>query len=94
MTKIVVTTRKPVITQFGRLPKDIPSDVPPLLAKFLVERGDAVYYETKVAMDRPTEAAGATDQSSALPAAPASQQTTLSVSESGAKRRGRPRKEA
>jgi hypothetical protein len=92
--KIVVINKKPVLTQFGRLPKDIPVDVPDQLAKFLIERGDAVAMETKEKMDRPTEAAGITEPLSALPVAPASLQTTLPSSELGAKRRGRPRKEA
>jgi hypothetical protein len=94
MTKIVVTNKKPVLTQFGRLPQNVPVDVPPQLAKFLVERGDAVYLETKEKMDRPTQAAGTEGPSSALPVAPASPMTTLSASELGAKRRGRPKKEA
>jgi hypothetical protein len=94
MTKIVVTNKKPVLTQFGRLPRDIPTDVPHQLAVFLVERGDAVYLETKEAMDRPFVAAGIKELSSALPVAPASQSQTLSESASGVKRRGRPRKEA
>ena len=91
--KIVVTTRKPVLTQLGRLPKDVPVDVPPQLASFLIERGDAVLLETKEAMDRPIEAAGTTVQSSALPVAPALPVMTLSVPKFGAKRRGRPKKE-
>ena len=92
--KIVVVTKKPVLTQFGRLPKDIPVDVPAQLAKFLIERGDAVALETKNQMDRPTVAAGTTELLSASPAAQALPQTTLSESGSGVKRRGRPRKEA
>lgn len=92
--KIVVINKKPVLTQFGRLPKDLPVDVPDQLAKFLIERGDAVALETKEKMDRPTEAAGTTEPLSASPVAQVSQQTTLSASESGVKRRGRPRKEA
>lgn len=92
--KIVVINKKPVLTQFGRLPKDIPVDVPDQLAKFLIERGDAVALETKESMDRPTVAAGNQESLSASPVAPASQETTSSASESGVKRRGRPKKEA
>lgn len=92
--KIVVTSKKPVLTTYGRLPANVPVDVADQLAKFLIERGDAVLFETKQAIDRPSEAAGKTEPSSASPAAQASQVTTPSESESGAKRRGRPRKEA
>lgn len=95
MTQIVVTSKKPVITaERGRLPRDVPVDVSPLLAAHLLEQGVAVLLETKEAMNRPIEAAGTTAPSSALPAAQASPQTTLSSSEPGAKRRGRPKKEA
>jgi hypothetical protein len=94
MTKIVVTSSKPVLTHMGRLPKGVPTDVPPTLASFLVEQGVAVLYETKVSMDRPIEAAGTTELLSASPAAPLSPQTTLPTSNAGEKpkRRGRPAK--
>jgi hypothetical protein len=92
--KIVVVTKKPVLTQFGRLPKDIPVEVNDHLARFLIDRGDAVAYETKVAMDFPPLAAGLTALSSAQPVAQVFTETTSSASEPGAKRRGRPRKEA
>lgn len=92
--KIVITSKKPVLTPYGRLPAGRPIDVNDHLSKFLIERGDAVLFETKQAIDRPSEAAGKTEPSSASLAAQASQVTTPSESESGAKRRGRPRKEA
>lgn len=92
--KIVITSTKPVLTQFGRLPKGQAVDVPEQLAKFLIDRGDAVAFETKQAIDRPSVAAGTMESSSALPVAPASQVTTPSESEPGVKRRGRPKKEA
>jgi len=92
--KIVVVTKKPVLTQFGRLPKDIPVDVPDQLAKFLIERGDAVLFEVKERLDRPFVIAGSVAPLSAAPAAQASTSETLSTSEDGAKKRGRPRKEA
>jgi len=94
MTKIVVTSTKPVLTHMGKLPKGIPQDVPEQLAKFLIEQGVAVLFETKEKMDRPTVAAGTEELSSALPVAPAYTEMTLTVSEPGAKRRGRPKKEA
>ena len=92
--KIVVVTKKPVLTQFGRLPKDIPVDVPDQLGIFLIERGDAVTFEVKERIDRPFVDAGKAELSSAAPAAQASTSETLSTSDSGAKKRGRPRKEA
>jgi hypothetical protein len=92
--KIVVVTKKPVLTQFGRLAKDVPVDVPDQLAKFLIERGDAVAFEVKQRIDRPFVIAGSVEPLSAAPAAPASTSETLELSENGAKKRGRPRKEA
>lgn len=92
--KIVVISKKPVLTPTGRLPKDIPVDVADQLGKFLIERGDAVLFEVKERIDRPFVDAGKMEQSSALPAAPALTSETLISSESGVKKRGRPRKEA
>ena len=92
--KIVVVTKKPVLTPTGRLPKDIPVEVPDQLGKFFIERGDAVLFEVKERIDRPFVDAGKMEQSSALPAAQASTSETLISSENGAKKRGRPRKEA
>ena len=92
--KIVVINKKPVLTQFGRLPKDIPVDVPDQLAKFLIDRGDAVPFEVKERLDRPFVDAGNVEPLSAAPAAPVLTSETLESSEDGAKKRGRPRKEA
>ena len=52
--------------------------------------------ETKEALDRPTSASGETEPLSPSPVAPASQSTTLSLSEPGEKpkRRGRPPKQS
>jgi stringent starvation protein B len=92
--KIVITSKKPVLTQFGRHPNGVMIDVPDQLAKFLIERGDAVRFETKEAMERPLQAAGEMEQSSALPVAQASQEQMSSESDSGEapKKRGRPKK--
>lgn len=92
--KIVVVTKKPVLTPTGRLPKDIPIEVKDHLGKFLIERGDAVLFEVKERLDRPFVIAGKVEPLSAAPAAQASTSETLESSEPGAKKRGRPRKEA
>lgn len=93
--KIVVTSKKPVLTaERGRLPVGIPVEVSDLLGAHLLEQGVAVLLETKEAMERPIEAAGKVEPLSALPVARALQQTTLNESSNGAKRRGRPKKEA
>ena len=93
--RIVVISKKPVYTQeAGRLPYDIPVDVSDALGKFLLESGAAIRMETKELIDNPTKAVGKLQQSSALQAAQASPQTMPMPSESGAKKRGRPRKEA
>lgn len=92
--KIVVVTKKPVLTPTGRLPKDIPVDVADQLGKFLIERGDAMLFEVKERIDRPFVDAGKMELSSALPADPALISKTLILSDTGAKKRGRPRKEA
>jgi len=93
--KIVVTSKKPVLTaEKGRLPKDIPVEVSDLLGKQLIESGVAVLLEVKERIDRPFVDAGKMESLSALPAAQASTSETLNSSVSGAKKRGRPRKEA
>lgn len=93
--KIVVTSKKPVLTaERGRLPVNVPIEVSDLLGAHLLEQGVAVLFETKEKMDRPIAAAGMEERSSALPVAQASPQTMLSESSNGAKRRGRPKKEA
>jgi hypothetical protein len=91
--KIVVTTKKPVLTaERGRLPHGVPVDVSDLLAQHLIEQGVAVLMETKEAMTRPIEAAGMMAPSFASPVAQALEQTILIESSNGARKRGRPRK--
>jgi hypothetical protein len=51
--KIIITSKKPVLTQFGRHPHGVTVDVPDALASFLIERGDAAAYETKAAAPAP-----------------------------------------
>jgi hypothetical protein len=69
-------------------------EVSDLLGKQLIESGVAVLLEVKERIDRPFVDAGKMESLSALPAAQASTSETLNSSVSGAKKRGRPRKEA
>jgi hypothetical protein len=46
--KILITTKKPVLTPQGRLPSGTPVDVEDQLGKFLMDEGLAVLFETKV----------------------------------------------
>jgi len=82
---IVIVSKKPVLTPTGRLPAGVPIEVNDNLAQFLIERGDAVYLETKEKMDRPIEAAGKEEPSSVLPAAHLSQKRTWKRSKDGVK---------
>ncbi len=54
---IIITSKKPVLTQFGRLPMGMTVDVPDNLAQFLIDRGEAQAVETKVAQPEPVAAA-------------------------------------
>jgi hypothetical protein len=93
--KIVFISETPMLhDRLGRIMPGQTVDVPESQAREWLRNGWAQLYETKVMQDRPSVAAGVMVLSPALPAAPASPQETLSASESGAKRRGRPRKEA
>lgn len=90
--KIHITSKKPVLTQHGRFAMGSTVEVQDQLARFLIERGDAVAFEVKEAMDRPLRADGAEVSLSALQVVPASLPMIASESEHGAKKRGRPRK--
>lgn len=82
--KIVITSKKPIMASgYGRLPTGVPIDVPANLAKFFIERGEAVLLETKEAMDSPLVEGGEVEQSSSLPVGQASQEKTSSESETG-----------
>ena len=84
MPKIVITSRKPVLTaERGRLPHGIPFEVSDLLAQHLIEQGVAVLMETKEKQDRPTAADGATAPSSASLPGRALPRETLSESDNG-----------
>lgn len=90
--KIVITAKIVRTADYGTLAKDRVLEVPDHFAKFLIERGEAVRYETKEQMERPTVTAGKVEQLSASPAAQVSPSQTLNTSENGGKRRGRPAK--
>jgi len=93
--KIVVTSKKPVMAVgYGRLPAGVPVEVKDSLAMFFIERGEAVRFETKEAMDRPLVEDGEEEQSSSLPAGQASTEETSSESETGVSmsKRGRKKK--
>lgn len=82
--KIVITSKKPIMAVgYGRLPAGVPVEVNDSLAKFFIERGEAVRMETKEAMDRPLVEDGEEAQSSSLPVGQASQEETSSESEAG-----------
>lgn len=82
--KIVITSKKPIMAVgYGRLPAGVPVEVNDSLAKFFIERGEAVRMETKEAMDRPLAEDGEEAQSSSLPVGQASQEETSSESETG-----------
>lgn len=88
--KIVVTTKKPVISPDGRrLARDIPIDVADLYGRFLVAEGLALPLEVKEAQDRPTGGAGEGTQSSVPPVAQVFAKQTLPALPTG-KKRGRP----
>ncbi len=82
--KIVITSKKPVMAVgYGRLPAGVPVEVNDSLAKFFIERGEAVRLETKELADRPLVEDGEEAQSSSLPVGQASQEETSSESETG-----------
>lgn len=90
--EIIIDARVIYHDRLGKLEKGRRVEVPDNQAKEWLQRGWATRYETKVMQDRPSLAAGA--PLSALPVAQASQPQTLNESSSGAKKRGRPKKEA
>lgn len=92
--KVHVVSNKAIFDdRLGRLNKGDVKDMPDHKANFYLRRGEVELYETKVIRDRPSEGAGKTEQLSASPVAPVSQQTTANESESGVKKT-RKKKEA
>lgn len=93
--QIIITTRKPVFDDnLGRLKEGDVVEINERKANFYIQEGLAMSYQTKVIQDRPLVVAGATEPLSALPPAQVLPQTTVNESESGAKKRGRKKKEA
>ena len=90
--KVAVTAKVIFDDRHGRLQKGAVVDMLEHKARFFLARGDVEMYETKVLRESPSLVVGA--QLSASPAAPASQPQTLNSSSVGAKKRGRPKKEA
>lgn len=90
--EIIIDARVIYHDRLGKLEKGRRVDVPENQAKEWLSRGWATRYETKVMQDRPLSGAGAL--LSASPVAQASPPQTLSESSNGAKKRGRPKKEA
>jgi hypothetical protein len=93
--KITITTKKQILDdKLGRLFTGETYEMPDSKALFYISRGEAMGYQTKVLQDRPLAVAGKVEQSSVLPADPASTHTTAAESESGVKKRGRKPKQS
>lgn len=92
--KVHVISNKPMFDdKHGRLVKGAVVDMLEHKANFYLQRGEVEMYETKVVRERPFEAAGKTEPSSALPPAQVSQQMTAKESDVGVKKT-RKKKEA
>lgn len=90
--KVVVKDKKEIHLMDGpRVAGDV-VDLPEKLALRYLERGAVERYEAKVVREVPLPDAGAAEPLSALPVAQVSAEPTAKQSESGAKKRGRPRK--
>ena len=97
--KVTVKARTLLHDRLGRLRQGQTVEMPEAQAKEFLRRGFVEHYQTKVihstaaTPDNPSVGAGMDAPSSALPVAPASPQTTSSESETGKRKRGRPRKD-
>ena len=86
--------KKPLLDdKFGRLMNGEIIDLPNHKAMFYIERKEAELYETKVIRENPYKAAGLVEQSSVSPVALVLPSQTQNLSEDGAKKRGRPKKD-
>jgi len=93
--KISMLNKKAIFDdKLGRLTQGQVVELPDHKARFFISRGEAELYETKVIRENPYKTAGEVLQPSASPAVLVLPKQTLGASESGEKRRGRPRKEA
>jgi hypothetical protein len=91
--KVSILKKTLLDDKLGRLIYGDIVDLPEHKARFFLERGDVELYETKVIRENPYKAAGLVEQSSVSPVALVLPQQTPSLSEDGAKKRGRPKKD-
>lgn len=92
--RVVVKDKKEIHLIEGRKVAGDVVDLPDRVALRYLEAGAVERYETKVVRETHFQAAGAAEPSSASPAAQVLPETTAKPSESGGKKRGRPRKAA
>lgn len=90
--KVSILKKAILDDKLGRLMHGQVVDLPDHKAQFYVARGDAELYETKVFRENPSKAVGETKPLSASPAVLVLPEQTSSASETGVKRKGRPRK--
>lgn len=90
--KVSILKKAILDDKLGRLMHGQVVDLPEHKAQFYVARGDAELYETKVFRENPSKAVGETKPLSASPAVLVLPEQTSSASETGVKRKGRPRK--
>lgn len=91
--KVSILKKAILDDKLGRLIHGQVVDLPEHKAQFYIGRGDAELYETKVFRENPSKTVGEIAQPSASPAVLVLPKQTLSESDSGAKRKGRPKKE-
>lgn len=90
---MLVHVLKPIRTdRLGAIPRGRVVDLPVSVGRQYLEQGAVEPFETKELRENPIQASGG--PLSASPVAQASPLQTLSVSEPGARKRGRPRKES
>lgn len=90
--KVSILKKAILDDKLGRLMHGQVVDLPDHKAQFYVARGDAELYKTKVFRENPSKAVGETKPLSASPAVLVLPEQTSSASETGVKRKGRPRK--
>jgi hypothetical protein len=92
--QVVVKEKKEIHLMDGPRYAGAIVELPEKVALRYLEAGAVERYETKVIREVPFPAAGAEEPSSASPAGQALPETTAKPSESGGKKRGRPRKQS